>query len=269
MAIDRIRALDPIQNGISDEPYFVAYSGGKDSDALRVLFELSGVKYDLWHNHTTVDAPETVNYIRTIPGLNISYPRMSMWELILKNKYPPTRLMRYCCVELKERGGKGRIVVTGVRWAESNRRKHNRGSLELQSRKRSEGLILNADNAEDRRMVETCMTKQKRVLNPIIDWETEDIWELLNHHGIKSNPLYQEGWLRVGCVGCPMAGPAGMKREFERWPKYKEIYIRTFKRMLDVRIEIGKPCYSWKTGQDVYDWWVTGQSVFKKEAENA
>ena len=32
IAIDRIRAFDPLASGLMDEPYYVAYSGGKDSE---------------------------------------------------------------------------------------------------------------------------------------------------------------------------------------------------------------------------------------------
>jgi phosphoadenosine phosphosulfate reductase len=86
VAINRIKEFDPIKNGIMDEPYYVAYSGGKDSDAIRILFELAGVKYDLVHNHTTADAPETVYYIRSIKNIIINYPEISMWQLIEKKK---------------------------------------------------------------------------------------------------------------------------------------------------------------------------------------
>ena len=96
IAIERIKNFDPIANGFMNEPYYVAYSGGKDSDALRILFDLSGVRYDLVHNHTTVDAPETVKYIRLIPGVQISYPDITMWALIVKKRMPPTRFVRYC-----------------------------------------------------------------------------------------------------------------------------------------------------------------------------
>lgn len=130
-AIQRIKAFDPISTGLMDTPYYVAYSGGKDSDALRILFELAGVKYDLVHNHTTVDAPETVRYVRSIPGIQISYPELSMWQLIVKKRMPPTRIVRYCCVELKEKGGEGRFVATGVRWSESVKRKKSRGGVEI------------------------------------------------------------------------------------------------------------------------------------------
>lgn len=44
--------------------YIVGYSGGKDSDVLVDLFRKSGVKFFVMHNHTTLDAPETVYYIR-------------------------------------------------------------------------------------------------------------------------------------------------------------------------------------------------------------
>lgn len=105
-AIKYLRTFEP-----QSEPYYLCYSGGKDSDCIRILASLAGVKHDIVNNHTTVDAPETVRYIRSIPGVCIEYPEKSMWKLIEEYKLPPTRLMRYCCAELKERGGRGRIQV--------------------------------------------------------------------------------------------------------------------------------------------------------------
>lgn len=119
-AIAYLKSFEP-----EGEPYFLCYSGGKDSDCIRILAALAGVKHDIVNNHTTVDAPETVRYIRSIPNVKINYPKMSMWELIVKKKYPPTRLARYCCSEFKERGGIGRVKITGVRWAESLKRKES------------------------------------------------------------------------------------------------------------------------------------------------
>ena len=263
-AIERIRTFDPLQNGVSDKPYYIAYSGGKDSDALRILFELSGVKYDLVHNHTTIDAPETTWYVRSIHGVQISYPEITMWNLIVKKMYPPTRVMRYCCQVLKERGGNGRFVATGVRWSESTLRKNNRGSLEILGRGRNDNIILNADNIEDRRLFETCVIKKKHVINPIIDWKDEDVWEFLNYHGVKSNPLYEEGWKRIGCVGCPMGMRAGRERDFARWPKYKDSYIRAFDKMIIARNSACKQYATWKTWQDVYDWWIEVPERVKK-----
>lgn len=126
LAIQRLKTFEP-----HDEPYYLCYSGGKDSDVIRILADLAGVKHDIVNNHTTVDAPETVRYIRSIPKIQISYPKLTMWDLIVKKGMPPTRLMRYCCEELKERGGQYRVKITGVRWAESNSRRENAGLVRI------------------------------------------------------------------------------------------------------------------------------------------
>ena len=126
-AIQYLRTFEP-----ESEPYYLCYSGGKDSDCIRILAELAGVKHECKHNLTTVDAPETVHYVwETIGKENVCYPELSMWQLIVKKKMPPTRLARYCCEELKERGGKGRVKVTGVRWAESANRRKNGGFVKI------------------------------------------------------------------------------------------------------------------------------------------
>lgn len=80
-AIDRLKAFEP-----ADEPYYLCYSGGKDSDCVRILADLAGVKHDIVHNLTTVDAPETVRYIKSIPDVKIEMPKYSMWQLIEKKE---------------------------------------------------------------------------------------------------------------------------------------------------------------------------------------
>ena len=87
-AIERIRAFDPIINGTFEEPFYVAYSGGKDSDVIRILCDLAGVQYDLVHNHTTADAPETVRYIHTIPGIQFNMPSTSHVAAHRKEGHP-------------------------------------------------------------------------------------------------------------------------------------------------------------------------------------
>ena len=260
MAIERIRAHDPLANGWMDKPYYTAYSGGKDSDVLRILMDLAGARHDLVHNHTTVDAPETVRYVRSIPRIQINMPTYkgqptSMWRLIAARGMPPTRRQRYCCEVLKEQGGADRMVVTGVRWAESAGRRMKRASLEARGK-----LMLNADNDNHRRLFESCTTKLKWVLNPIIDWTDTDVWAFLRYYKCQSNPLYQCGYRRVGCVGCPMAGRKWMLAELEGYPKYRDNYIRAFSRMLASRETEGKPLTKWGTGQDVYDWWVSQEA---------
>ena len=122
-AIARLKLFEP-REGIED-PYYLAYSGGKDSDTILILAQLAGVRFEAHHNLTTVDAPETVYYVRSHPEVIIHRPELTMWQLIVKKGLPPTRLMRYCCSELKERGGQGRRVITGVRTLTARSTKHS------------------------------------------------------------------------------------------------------------------------------------------------
>lgn len=257
-----------------NEPYYLCYSGGKDSDCIRILASLADVKHDIVHNLTTVDAPDTVNYIKSIPGCTISRPEVTMWDLIVQKKSPPTRLIRFCCEKLKEKGGKGRVKITGVRKSESISRQNNGGVVKILGKPKTikkaaeqkgieyeitpkGGLILNHDNDNSRRFVEFCYRTTSTMINPIIDWTDDDVWEFLRHYGCKSNPLYECGFKRIGCIGCPLSGPKNMIREFSLYPKYKYAYIRTFDRMLRARTDAGlKTNETWKNGEAVFNWWI-------------
>jgi phosphoadenosine phosphosulfate reductase len=177
-----------------------------------------------------------------------------MWALIVKKRMPPLRHIRYCCEALKERGGEDRFVATGVRWAESTKRK-TRSSLEIVTKKQENKIILNADNHEHRRQFETCTTKGRRTLNPIIDWSDDEVWELLNHYNCLSNPLYKCGYNRVGCIGCPNSTGIRRRAEFAKYPKYKALYIHTFDKMIAERRKDGLSIEGWETGEKAFEWW--------------
>ncbi len=256
MAIQRLQTFEP------PEGYYLAFSGGKDSQCIYHLCKEAGVKFDAHYSHTTVDPPEVIYFIREhYPDVQMDYPDATMWQLIVKKGMPPTRKVRYCCDELKEGGGRGRFAVTGVRWEESSKRKHNRGLLELNNYTRHYIRLLN-DNDEARRMLESCVMKSMHTLNPIIDWTSEDVWEYLNSRCIPHCKLYDEGFERIGCIGCPLAGSRQMQFEFARYPKYRAAYVRAFDKMLEARKGNGKPYHQWQTGEDVMQWWLTdGKTV--------
>jgi len=208
---------------------------------------------------TSVDPPEVISFVREhYPDVIMDKPPESMWRLIERKKIPPTRKIRYCCGVYKERGGKSRTVMTGVRWDESARRKNNRAMLELNAYSKNK-IMLNNDNDKVRKMFETCQLKGKHILNPIIDWLTEDVWAYLNGNEFPHCCLYDEGFTRIGCIGCPMSGAKGMLREFARWPKYYEAYMQAFDRMLIARRNSGLACSCWPDAQAVMDWWIYGK----------
>ena len=257
MAIKRLQSFEP------PDGYFIAFSGGKDSQCVYHLAKMAEVKFDAHYAITSCDPPELVRFIkenypdvkREAQHYNDNRPEhyypdgrpkpITMWSLIADHTLPPTRKVRYCCASLKEPGGAGRIVVTGVRWAESINRKQTHGVAGFRGKPKSTKMmadlmdanyklnkhgdvILNDDNDENRRMVEQCYRTRKTMVNPIVDWTDEDVWWFLNRHNIPHCSLYDEGFERLGCIGCPLSGSRNMIRDFERWPKYKEMYILIF-----------------------------------------
>ena len=267
IAIERLQAASEMSLTYYGLPLVITDSGGKDSSVCKELAIRAGIPFEIQHNHTTADAPETVRFVRReakrFEDLGISYginlprymgKRTSMWSLIPQKLMPPTRIVRYCCAVLKETGGAGRFIATGVRWDESDSRANSRGIYEKNGDK-NHRIILNNDNDDRRLLFENCRLKSKRTVNPIIDWKTKDVLDFLEDARKPVNPLYAEGWCRVGCVGCPMAGKEGREFQFARWPKYKNLYMLAFRNMLEERASRGK-YVSWQTPMDVYNWWM-------------
>lgn len=271
VAIDRLRAFEALAIEYSPEGYYLCDSGGKDSSVIKELAIMAGVKHGIHHNHTTLDYPETVYFIRRekaryeamgIP-YTIHYPAMSFPRLMRKKKMPPTRLKRYCCKVLKEHGGRDRVCVTGVRWSESVSRSKQRGVAEVQNRK-SGGLTLLNDNDESRKEFETCQIKGKRVVNPIIDWTDDDVWEFIAMRNLTVNPLYAMGYKRVGCVGCPMSSKAG--EALDAMPKYKANWIRWFGHLIEDAKRDGRPVFM-GSAEDYYNFWISGKALPKDDGQ--
>ena len=116
-------------------------------------------------------------------------------------------------------------------------------------------MILVNDNTESRRVLEQCYKRHKTTVNPIIDWTDAEVWEFIKSEKIPYCVLYNEGFDRLGCIGCPMARTKGRERAFSRWPKYKALYIRAFDKMLSERKRKGLDT-PWKDALDVFNWWM-------------
>lgn len=278
-AIERIKMASEMSLHHYGQPLVCTYSGGKDSDVMLELFKRSGIPFEAHNNHTTVDAPPTVYHIRKkfreLEGsgikANIEMPKykgnsVTMWSLIPQKKMPPTRLMRYCCQVLKETGCANRFIATGVRWDESNARSE-RAAYETIARTKAQKItvtdeiMLMNDNSEKRAMTEHCMKKNKMVVNPIIDWTHRDIWEFIRSEKIEYNPLYECGYSRVGCIGCPMASK-GRWKEFADFPTYQMAYIKAFDKMLEELQSTWKgTAPRWKNGYEVFLWWMEDQNI--------
>lgn len=221
------------------EGYWVAFSGGKDSIVAYDLVKKSGVKYDCHFNQTTIDPPEIYRFIReNYPEVIWEKPKRSMFAAIRARQVPPTRIRRYCCAELKELHGTGRVLITGVRRAESSSRK-------------------------DRPIYGTSVHNSKTVYcNPIVDWTEQEVWDYIKENNLKYPSLYDEGYSRIGCIMCPLQNRYGMLKDAVRFPKHYRAYLKAFEQMLvnckERNSEEKWLQLKWKTSEDVMFWWVYG-----------
>ncbi len=224
IAIKRIQEFEP------EEGYYLAFSGGKDSQTIYELSKMAGVKFDAHFNLTTVDPPELIYFQRKYyPEVQVHKPELSIWSLLLKKMSIPTRQSKFCCEYLKEGGGIDRLVMTGVRWQESTKR-------------------------SKRKLIENCLKyKAKSYLNPIIDWKTEDIWEFIKLRKLKYCSLYDKGFERIGCIMCPET-KRGMLQDKKYFPKYYNKYLRTFDKIIRHRKSLGKN--SFNSAEEMMHWWI-------------
>lgn len=272
-SIERIKMASEMSLHYYGKPLVCTYSGDKDSDVMLELFKRSGVPFEVHNNHTTADAPETVRHIRkkfkTLANqgikAEIEYPKETMWQIIPKKLMPPTRRVRYCCEILKEGGCNDRFIATGVRWDESIKRTERKayeslGRTKKQAIRLSDEMMLMNDNSDKRQFIEKCELKASMVVNPIIDWTHQNIWEYIHSEKIDVNYLYQCGYERVGCIGCPLATPKKRYKEFTDFPKYKQMYLHAFDRMIEARKARGLDC-KWKNAEEVFLWWMEDQNV--------
>jgi phosphoadenosine phosphosulfate reductase len=239
-AIERIRQFAPV------DAYWGAFSGGKDSCAIKELGRLAGVKIE-WHfSVCTIEPPELVRFIRQHhPDVLWDRPKIPMLRRML-SKGPPFRSchgkpQRWCCGEYKEHGGEGRIVLLGLRWDESHAR-------------------------SKRKMVETCTKTGKGMVSPIIDWTTEQVWDFIRDRKLPYCKLYDEGFTRIGCVFCPMAYWKRRVAEAERWPLWRAAFIAAFERLRLKRLAGGKSEYwkKWASGEEFFEFWIRGKGLRDK-----
>lgn len=224
--------------------YYLAFSGGKDSQALYHITQLAGVRYQGHMNLTSVDPPEVIRFVKQhYPEVELIKPKESIYQVALRKSLLPTQRVRWCCEEYKENAGAGKVTLIGIRHQESNRRA-KRSEVEISSRKFSgdlEGLDkyreeklsktnakgINITNATGERTVGCISGKESLLISPIIHWTERDVWEFLNHVcQVPHCSLYDEGYHRIGCICCPMSNYHQKIREMQRWPHVKRCWLR-------------------------------------------
>lgn len=247
-----------------EDGFYLAFSGGKDSQALLHMAQLAGVKFRAHMNLTSVDPPEVIRFVRTnYKEVELIKPRKSIFRMAVEKQILPTQRVRWCCAEYKEKAGAGKVTLIGIRHKESSRRaKRNEveisnhkfsGNLDdleeyrqeqkaKRARRRSKKDGVNITNADNEQTLGCINGKESLLISPIINWSERDVWEFLND--VVSVPhcsLYDEGWKRIGCIGCPMSSRKQKLFENKRYPHVKRNWIKAIKAIRSGGGIIGSP----------------------------
>lgn len=236
----------------AENGYYLAFSGGKDSQALFHMTQLAGVKFCGHMNLTSVDPPEVIRFVKkNYPEVELIKPGKSIFQHAIEKQILPTMRVRWCCAEYKETAGAGKVTLIGIRKAESSRRA-KRNEVEINNRKFSgdlDGLDeyrqeqrakrarrkskeqgVNITNADEEQTLGCIHGKESLLISPIIYWTEKDVWEFLNDVvRVPHCSLYDEGWHRIGCIGCPMSSHRQKMIENKRYPHVKRSWIKAIK----------------------------------------
>lgn len=241
--------MDP-ENG-----FYLAFSGGKDSQVLYHLALQAGVKFKAHMNLTSVDPPEVIRFVKkNYPDVELIKPRMSIYEMAKKKGCLPTMLMRWCCKEFKEMSGAGKVTLIGIRKSESVRRS-KRNEIETGDRKFSGTFDQWSEHQE--KMVTCVGGKDKILVSPILYWNEKDVWDYLKRMHIPYCELYDKGYKRIGCIMCPMSNYKQNVREMKDFPHVGKNWRKTIEWLIENK---------WKDKPLLQDpdmalkWWISKKS---------
>ena len=242
-----------------EDGFYLAFSAGKDSQALYHMAELAGVKFKGHVNWTSVDPPQVIRFKRKYyPEVVEHKPEKSIYDLAIDRGILPSMRIRWCCADLKESAGAGKVTLIGIRAEESTRRakrhevevsdKRFSGNLDefeqwrkaeiakreerLIKKMKREGKKVNEDefSLQSDNEVRCINGKDSILVSPIFNWTKRDVWTFLNEVvRVPHCELYDQGYKRIGCILCPMAQHRQKVRELKDFPHVKRGWIRAIK----------------------------------------
>ena len=105
-------------------------------------------------------------------------------------------------------------------------------------------------------------------VNPILMWSDSDVWRFIKEWEIPYCELYDEGFERLGCIGCPFARKNGREAEFARWPRYRKLWFNATRRLWAKRAgTINRNGEEWfgsrkfDSPEELFDWWLSDESL--------
>lgn len=246
-AITRIRKFAKIASAMEYE-IGVGFSGGKDSLVVYNLCKRAGIDCKFYFNHALEDI-KTLRYIReNFPDVIWRRTEKGFFEYIVRNRKGnlPLATMSWCCETYKHpRKNIDDASILGVRASESVNRR-NRKVFESKNktfRKRNKAII--NEYFEDKCQSEGASSAI--TLKPIVDWSDNDVWDYIHKYDLPINPLYSEGFKRVGCMICPKANFTSNYAMLMKYPKLVDSVI-------NARIRGGGSSINWTIKIDNTDY---------------
>jgi phosphoadenosine phosphosulfate reductase len=176
-----------------DSPVVVGFSGGKDSLVTYLLVEKTlGHSPSIFFMDTGIELPETIEYVRSFAedrSVQVLGQKAGdrFWESI-DAFGPPARDFRWCCKILKLGPAATSIAedLGGTVLSFMGQRK-------LESFQRS----------VEPRVSHNPWVPGQVSANPIQSWNALEVWLYTFREGAPFNPLYNQGYHRIGCYLCP------------------------------------------------------------------
>jgi len=227
------RSIEILKEFEPDEGYWLAFSGGKDSIVMRHLADRAKVKYIPFYNVTTIDPPEVIYFMRKYHSdITWMRPKVPFLKRLFYHGFPPLRHQRWCCAEFKESFKPDGSLLMGLRHEESVNRK-------------------------SRKVYEKSRTNDKcTIINPILDWSSEDVWRYIIKENIPYCSLYNGEWHRIGCLFCPNATRRERILHAQTYPKFEKAFIKAFIKLYEHRKKKGKLLNKWDSGEELFRWWL-------------
>lgn len=191
----------------------VSFSGGKDSTALILWAKENLKEFDTVWMDTGWEHPWTYSYVDYIDKelLNSELIRLKSSEyegfedMSIKKKRVPSTKARFCTQKLK--------LEPLIAFFDTIRDEYEIHNY----------VGIRADESSARsKMKETVFDLDYYgcwIQRPLLKWTAQDVFDIIDKHGIEPNPLYKVGMNRVGCMPCIMNRHSDVRQIIERFPE--------------------------------------------------
>lgn len=227
----------------------VAYSGGKDSQAcllwavkqyglknIEAVFCDTGWESPITYKHIVDTTNELGVKLITVKSKRYD----GMIDLAEKKKRFPSSQARFCTSELKSipfidyvlEQNEHLIIIQGIRALES----HSRRQMQKQCRYFKYYFVPYNDKGKKhtyrkKDVIKWVENYSDDILRPVFDWTGQQVIDFIIENGQQPNPLYKQGFKRVGCFPCIMSGQKEVYEILKRYPERFDEIIKHEKRI--------------------------------------